>query len=214
MISEPMTMLSDYALAGISGWLGWRLFRSREGQTARLCWTLFFAGLSSAAVLGGSYHGFAQLLSERTEFILWKTTVLTIGIASFWACAGSAFASSAGIARRLLLAFAAAKLTIYSSRILANDSFVYVIADTAVTMTLVAALHGWSALRDRDLASRWMVGGVCISAVGAGVQLGKFSLHPDFNHNDLYHVLQIAAIALVYIGAGRLTDRSRHRTAS
>jgi hypothetical protein len=35
MIAEPMTLLTDYVLAGVTGGLGWRLFSAREGQAAR-----------------------------------------------------------------------------------------------------------------------------------------------------------------------------------
>jgi hypothetical protein len=31
-------------------------------------------------------------------------------------------------------------------------------------------------------------------------------LHRHFNHNDLYHVIQVAAMLLFYRGARRLTD--------
>jgi hypothetical protein len=34
-IAEPATLLTDYALAGVTGWLAWLLFRAREGQRAR-----------------------------------------------------------------------------------------------------------------------------------------------------------------------------------
>jgi hypothetical protein len=33
-----------------------------------------------------------------------------------------------------------------------------------------------------------------------------FALHQHFNHNDLYHVIQIAAMVLFYIGAKQLRD--------
>jgi hypothetical protein len=65
-------------------------------------------------------------------------------------------------------------------------------------------------MRGRDRASRWMFGAVGASALAAGVQASGFALHRHFNHNDMYHVIQIAAMALFYIGAGRLRDRSKH----
>ena len=207
MIDEPMTMLTDYALAGVTGWLGWRLFRARESQAVRSYWALAFAALALAAALGGSYHGYAAALTESVRHLLWTITVLAIGIASFSMLAGSAFAVTASNPRKLLLALAAAKLALYSVWILAHDAFIYVIADTGIAMAMVAALHGWSALRDRDRASGWMLGAVGVSVLAAGVQASGYALHRHFNHNDMYHVIQIAAMALFYIGARRLRDR-------
>lgn len=213
MIDEPMTTLTDYALAGVTGWLGWRLSRAREGQAARSYWSLAFAALALASALGGSYHGFANALGESAQHLLWKTTVLAIGIASFGMSAGSAIAVTDDKPRKLLLALAAAKLALYSGWMLTHDAFIYVIADTGIAMAMVAALHGWSAIRDRDRASLWMLGAVGISVLAAGVQTSGFALHRDFNHNDLYHVIQIVAMVLFYIGAKQLRDRSRHKEA-
>jgi hypothetical protein len=38
------------------------------------------------------------------------------------------------------------------------------------------------------------------------VQATGLAPHPNFNHNDLYHVIQIAAMVLLYRGARRLSD--------
>lgn len=207
MIDEPMTMLTDYALAGVTGWLGWRLFRARESQAVRSYWVLAFAALALAAALGGSYHGFATALTESVHQLLWKVTVLTIGIASFAMFAGSAIAVTADNQRKLLLALATTQLVLYSGWMVTHDAFIYVIADTGIAMAMVTALHGWSAMRNRDRASLWMLGAVGVSVLAAGVQASGFALHRYFNHNDMYHVIQIAAIALFYVGAGRLRDR-------
>ena len=82
-ISEPMTVLTDYALAGVTGWLGWLLFRAQDAQAARGFWTLAFGALALSAALGGTYHGFAPALAESARQLLWKPTILAIGIASF-----------------------------------------------------------------------------------------------------------------------------------
>ncbi len=206
-LAEPMTLLTDYLLAGVTGWLGWRLFRARAGQAARASWALAFAGLALAAVLGGSHHGFAPHLSESTLFLLWKATVLAVGMASFAMLAGSTVATTAGGPRKVLLALAMAKLAAYTGWMLFHDEFIYVIVDTGLTMLVIAALHGTSALRNADRASLWVLGGVGVSVLAAGVQASGFSLHRHFNHNDLYHVIQIAAMALYYLGGRHLSDR-------
>jgi hypothetical protein len=207
MIDAPMTMLTDYALAGVTGWLGWRLFRAREGQAVRSYWVLAFAALALAAALGGSYHGFATALTETVRQLLWKVTVLAIGFASFAMFAGSAIAVAADNQRKLLLALAATELALYSGWMVTHDEFIYVIADTGIAMAMVTALHGWSVMRNRDRASLWMLGAVGVSVLAAGVQASGFALHRYFNHNDIYHVIQVAAMALFYVGASRLRDR-------
>ena len=206
MIAEPTTMLTDYALAGVTGWLAYSLFRAREGQRARSLWALAFAALALAAALGGTWHGFAPTFAAIAVLLVWKATLLSVGIASFGMLAGSAISTTAGSARKSLLVIAAVKLAIYSGWMVGHSEYIYVIADTGTALVLVAALHLWSAARDR--ASRWILAGVGVSVLAAGVQASGFALHRHFNHNDLYHVIQIAAMILFYAGAKRLRDRS------
>jgi uncharacterized membrane protein len=80
---------------------------------------------------------------------------------------------------------------------LSHDAFLYVVIDTGIAFIVVAALHLW----------KWngaILAGVAVSIVGALVQASGFRLHEHFNHNDLYHVIQVAALVLLYRGAKRL----------
>jgi uncharacterized protein DUF6962 len=206
MISEPATLLTDYVLAGVTAWLAWSLFRAREGQRARALWALAFAALALAAALGGTWHGFAPSFAAIAVVLVWKATVLCVGVGSFGMLAGSAMSTTAGNARKALLAVAAAKLAVYSAWMVGHSEYIYVIADTGAALILVAALHLRSA--PRDSASRWILAGVGVSVLAAGVQASGFALHRNFNHNDVYHVIQIVAMILFYAGAGRLRDGS------
>ncbi len=47
-------------------------------------------------------------------------------------------------------------------------------------------------------AASWLIAGVVVSGAGAAVQLKRVAPHPRFNHNDLYHVIQVAALYLFY----------------
>jgi len=206
MIAEPATLLTDYALAGATAWLAWSLVREREGQRSRALWALAFAALALAAALGGTWHGFAPAFAPIAVLLVWKATVLCVGVGSFGMLAGSAIAITAGNARKTLVAIAGVKLAVYSAWMVGHSEYVYVIADTGTALVLVAALHLRSAARDR--ASRWILAGVGVSVLAAGVQAGGFALHRNFNHNDLYHVIQIVAMVLFYAGARRLRDGS------
>jgi hypothetical protein len=191
MISEPMTLATDYLLGGVTAWLSFRLFRSRH--ESRRYWGLAFASLAAAAFLGGTWHGFLQ------RDWLWKATVICAGFACFAMVAGSAFAVLRGTARRLVIGFALINLTVFILWMLLYDQFIWVVIDTGVALCIVAALH---LLR----GDGWMLAGVAVSVAAAVVQASGFALHPHFNHNDLYHVVQLGAMALFYRGARDLTD--------
>jgi hypothetical protein len=192
-ISEPMTLATDYLLGGVTAWLAALLFKRSAAQKSRTFWGIAFAALALAAFLGGTWHGFLQ------NPVLWKATLLTVGVASFAMVVGSAIAAATGVARQVIITVALAKLTVYSAWMLSHHEFVFVIIDTGIAFAAVAALHLW----------RWnaaLLAGVAVSVAAGLVQASRFALHEHFNHNDLYHVIQIAAMALFYRGALRLND--------
>lgn len=209
ILAEPMTLLTDYALAGVTGWMGWRLLLVRQGQSARGLWAVAFCALATAAALGGTYHGFAPQLSASILRRLWTATVLVVGLASCTMVAGSVLATVAGRLRMVLLVLAVVKLAVYSDWMLSHSEFIYVIADSGLAMAAIAVLHGSAFLRTGDVSSRWMLGAVGVSGLAAVVQASGFALHRHFNHNDLYHVIQIAAMVLFYQGAKVLRDHER-----
>jgi hypothetical protein len=185
-------MLTDYALGGVTVCLAVLLLKNKS--IGCRFWTLAFAALAAAAFLGGTVHGFQISW-------LWKPTTLAVGVASFGMLAGSACVTTSGNVRRALLAAAAVKLVFYEAWMLGHDDFIFVVADTASAMLAVAALH---LLALDNPATRWILGGVAVSLIAAGIQAGRLALHEYFNHNDLYHVVQIAAMALYYAGARRM----------
>jgi hypothetical protein len=188
-MNEPMTVVTDYALGSVAAWLSLLLFRN--AQAARRLWAVAFAALAAAAFLGGTWHGFLQ------SNLLWKATTLSAGVASFGMVAGSSWAVFSGPVRAFVLTAAMAKLLVYSIWMLSHDAFLYVVIDTGIAFIVVAALHLW----------KWngpILAGVAISIAGALVQASGFRLHEHFNHNDLYHVIQIGALVLLYRGAKRL----------
>jgi hypothetical protein len=190
-ISEPMTVITDYILAGVTVWLAWKLCKS--AYRSQWWWSFSFAALALGAFLGGTWHGFAQ--SE----ILWKQTVIAVGFASFAMVVGSAFATLSGKARKAIMALAGLKFAAYAAWMLRHDEFIYVVIDTGVAFAVVAALHVWR-------WNGWIVAGVAVSVAAGLVQASGFTVHRHFNHNDLYHVIQIAAMVLFYRGARRLRD--------
>jgi len=197
VINEPMTLATDYLLALVTGGAGVLALRRAMRQTCRRWWGIAFLALALAAALGGTHHGFGLEA-------LWRPTTMTVGLAAAAMLAGSAYAASAGRVRAALLALAALKLAAFWACVWRDDRFIWVVADTGMAFILVGGLH---ALRFREAGSPPILAGVALSLVAGLVQASGLDLHPHFNHNDLYHVIQTLAIVAYYRGVRLLTDR-------
>jgi len=187
-IHEPMTLATDYLLT-----LAAAIFAMRLWRTNRM-WALAFLFTAAGSFFGGTFHGFALTMEPMAAAALWKATVLSIGLASFFLLAGSGYA---------LAVVAVVKLVVYASWMITHDAFIWVIIDYGVTLLLI----GVAQLARRGPSTPWVVISIVVSVAGALVQQSRFALHEQFNHNDLYHVIQLVALWLLYRG-GMLMNRS------
>jgi hypothetical protein len=82
-ISEPMTMVTDYILAGISFALALSIVaRSRaEGGWQTALWAAAFTVTGIAGLAGGTAHGFRAPLGESWALV-WNVTVWSIAVGS------------------------------------------------------------------------------------------------------------------------------------
>jgi hypothetical protein len=197
-----MTVLTDYLLGIWVLWLGLRLWRQgrRLNDRATGDWSLVFIFSAVAAFSGGTAHGFPDLLDGIGRALLWKLTVQAVGIASL--CFLSAIIRSMfrGRVRHILMAVAFVKWAVYAWWMTSHDAFLYVVLDYLPSLLFVGGMQAWCWLKKERIAGRWIALGVVISLVAAGIQQSGFSLHRHFNHNDLYHVVQMVAFYLLYRG--------------
>ena len=174
-----MALVTDSAL-GIAA----LIFAVKLWRVQRM-WALAFVFTAAAAFFGGLFHGYG----DRTP-MLWKGTVMSVGIASFFLLAGT---------HRRLAVVAAVKFVVYLTWMTTPDAFVYVIADYGITLILVGIFHP---------AKKWVWGSIAVSVLGALVQQSHLTLHPRwFDYNDIYHVIQIVALWMLY-RAGTMRDHA------
>lgn len=191
-LHEPATFLTDVVLAAFAAWLAWRLRRAMpvENRAARWCATAL-ALTAVSGLIGGTCHGFAPNFSAELGAAWWRLTLLSIvGVSAAMglACVHEIAPPSQ---RRGWFAVVAAKALGFAAAALAHPVFLVAIADYGSTLLvwLAAAVVLRRAWRGPMLAA------IALSAVAAAVQQLKWAPAPWFNHNDLYHVIQMGALA-------------------
>jgi len=204
-LAEPTTSLTNGLLAGALAAFAWRLARA-EGRAAR-SWGAAFAAGAIAAGAGAVRHG----LHPGSRDGLWLTTALAIGIGSFLLLAGAAAAASAGPLRRWILAVGAVKLALYAGWLLAHRDYLWTALDAAAGAAAVLLLLHRAAKWGRFTGFPRVLQGLGLALGSAALRQTELDLHPDFNHNDLFHLLAVGALWLVHLGGLQLQDEVEGR---
>jgi hypothetical protein len=208
-ISEPMTMFTDYLIFAQSLYFLFKI-KSQLGENEEVSqkvWGLALLAIGLASFFGGSNHGFALMLPENISQLLWKLTTYTIGIVSFLIFYGTMKASVAKKWHKPLFAISFLQMIVYFIWMLNHDSFIYVIINYVPAMLMVFVFQLISKIKYNTGSENFMMLGVVISFIGAGVQQSGFDLHHHFNHNDIYHVIQMLGNYMFYRGVLLLKDR-------
>jgi hypothetical protein len=183
-VNEPTTAITDFMMAALALGLGIRLSGA---------WRWAFVFTSIAALTGGIYH-------STPSYAVWKITLYSVGIATCFMIFAASRDAPAGLGKPLRV-FAVVELALYAIWMATHDDFIFVIADYGAGMLCVALVY-LLALRKTPRRSKLILGSIAIAVVGAVVQASGFTLHPRwFNHNDLYHVIQMLSLYLLYRGA-------------
>ena len=208
-MTEPITMLTDYVLGVLALAFGYgMLCKNRiDGQLARSLWAYAFLSLSLSALVGGTYHGFQW--QDNHGDLLWKATTLSMGFTSLFMTASVVYANCGGRMRRSWLVIAGIKFLIYLGLVMTRDDFLLVIADYGSVMLAILVIALIQIFRRTRPEAPWLAAGVGVSLIAAGVQASDISLHERFNHNDLFHVIQIPALYLFLRGGLLLTDSKK-----
>lgn len=194
-VHEPMTLLTDYILCVAALFFAVRLWRSFR------LWSLAFLFTAAGSLLGGTYHGFGPHLTPLAQFTLWQATVLSLGLTSFFFLAGIG---------RLFAVIAVVKFVVFASWMITHDEFIWVIVDYGVAFLMIAAAQIAAWIRSRAPSAPWFIGSVLVAILAASMQAARVTIHPKFNHNDLYHVIQLVALWMLY-RAGKVMSKGEPR---
>ena len=207
-ITEPMTMITDYAMGTLALVLALRLFGD-AGAGSQLSGRLWAAALlmtAVAAIVGGTYHGFIEWMPGARGRMVWKLTLLATGVGSACLLGAALVAATTGTLQGALVAVVCVKLAVYVWSISTRDRFTLVIADYGAALIAVLLAAWFVAPSGLTPAAWWITAAVAVAVVAGVIQHAHLAPHAHFNHNDLFHVVQMVAIYLLYRGGLLLRD--------
>jgi len=208
-VTEPMTVGTNAVLAVLAVVIAARLaFRSSaEGSAAAGCLAAAMAATGLAAIIGALAHGTDPARDEALRARFWSGALYTTGLIGAATVACVAFFAARGMIRSAILAFAGIKLVVFLYRVARQPEFRVAAADYGAALAIMLVGAAYEMFRRRAPGMAWLIAGVVVSLIAAIVQARRLALHRHFNHNDLYHVIQMAALYAFYRGGAVLVDR-------
>lgn len=212
-IAEPSTFVTDFLLAAFTLWLAWGLFQEayRLKDRSIALWLGAFCAVAASGILGGIWHGFSPRMDPRVATLLWTASMIMASTASLLFLLAILRVYTSGRLLGILGGVAVAKFALFAMWVAVNDNFRLVVYDSALTMFVIVVLSTWGAWARHLPSAPWVLAGVLISMLAELFQQGRVSIHPHFNHNDLYHVIQMGA--MYFLCRGGLLLREREPTA-
>ncbi|SRR6266542_4680145 len=205
------TAATDAALGLFCLAIVWRLAQvpvNAPWKRALWCWV--FGLLALGSVLGAVAHGLE--LRGPTLGILWWVLYLSLGVTVALFVVGGIHDWRSERAARSALPWAiAAGASFAALTQLLGGAFIFFVAYEAAAMVATLAMYIALSTSGRLAGSGIVAGGIGLSIVAAGVQATALSLRliVPFDHNGLFHLVQLGATAALATGLRRGLERSK-----
>jgi hypothetical protein len=200
--TERTTAATDAALALLALAGAGYLARAVPPSYARRIWQAALLALSLASALGAIAHG--TVMSEAHREMLWQPLYLLLGVTMALFVVGAANAwRGPGASRRLLLPMLGLALVFYGiTRAAQGDFLVFLLFEAAALIFSLLVYLRLAYLGTRPGAGL-MALALAVSLVAGAVQAsGPMSVRLvwTFDHNGIFHLLQLVGVSLLLAG--------------
>ena len=165
-------------------------------------WTGALATLAAAALLGAVVHGLE--LDNGTRELLWRPLYFLLGLlVALFVVAASYDWLGEKPARRVLLVMIPVAVGFFAITQLLSGAFLVFVVYEAVAMLAVLGIYVSLASRRRLPGAELMALAILLNIVAAGIQASgsvRFALVWPFDHNGLFHIVQMIAVVVLMLG--------------
>lgn len=204
-----MTVATNVVLAVLAFVLGARLGygAAAQGSASGSFFGLGMVVGAVAAAFGAATHGIEPRVDAAQRERCWRAALYTLGFATAATTVSVAFFTARGWIRTAILVAVGIKLLVYLVSVARRPQFRLAAADHVATLAVLLAAALYAMARWHAAGMGWLVAGVGVSLIGVLAQVRHVAIHRHFNHNDLYHVIQMVALYLFFRGGVLLVDR-------
>jgi hypothetical protein len=197
---EPMTVLTDVLLAAAAVFAGVRIYGVSEAPV-HLYFSLSFFLIALGTLAGATIHAIRHTSLVRWVPQLWRITGIAVGTSVMAMLAATFYiilpADYADTLRWTVLGLT----MIYAGYIWRDYRFRNVMIFYSIFMAFILGAMALNYVSTGSPGAKLIVVGILISFGAAGVQRSGFKLARHFNHNDIYHVIQLVGLYFFYKGA-------------
>lgn len=210
VITELTTAATDALIAVVALLCMALLNRYRSECRWRVrIWTWVFGLLALASVLGALAHGLDLAPTVRTW--LWRPLYLSLGlvVAMFVVGAVGDFTGKKA-ARIALVPMLGLALGFFVITQVATGSFLVFVVYEALAMLTALVMYLLLAVKGRLAGAGIIAAGILLNIAAAGVQAVdsiSITIVVPFDHNGVFHLVQIAALTVLTAGLIRGMDR-------
>jgi hypothetical protein len=203
--TERTTAVTDLVLALVAMAAVIALGRRAAPSLARHVWQAALAAAAAGAALGAMAHGLA--LPTRTRELLWQPLFLLLGVtvSLFVVGAVASWRGAATAGRVLPPMLVLAVIFYFATRLTGGDFLVFVLYQAG---TVLFAMAVYLRLGARGVPGAGLVAaGLALTLVAGAVQAIddlEVRLVWPFDHNGLYHLVQLLGLALLTWGLTRV----------
>jgi hypothetical protein len=209
--TELTTAGSDLLLGVVCVLLAaWLLSARTDATWKRSLWALVFGLLGVGSFFGAAAHGLD--LTDGVRDALWHPLYLSLGVAvAFFVVAALCDWRGEPVARTVLPWAALTGCGFFAVTQIFGGSFLIFVAYEAVALLAAFAVYGVLAAGGQQPGAVFCAAGMALSLAAAGVQASRAELRlvVPFDHNGLFHVLQLIAIIVLGVGVRRSLDTAR-----
>ncbi|MEN8247892.1 MAG: hypothetical protein ABFS32_03100 [Bacteroidota bacterium] len=203
IITEPLTLITDFLLAGFGFLFGHILFRSQTSDTHAKLWSLFFLFMGIAATLGGIAHGLSNYVGINMHY----ASRIAAGLAIFSAQIASLELIKEKRIYSFLRWFAIIELIVLIACVLYFQTFAPVIITTVVGLigmvTPVQLYVYWNKTHTPHLI---IVIGIVCNIIPGMIHALHLSYNKWFNSNDISHIIMIFFFYIIYSGVRKASS--------